>query len=356
MSDSNSQGFLSDQERERLVSITRRRKVEALVWKRARAFLLLDSGEDAATVCRILDIGPTVLVEWQGRYKLQGSNFSGLKDYSQREGHLSAEQEAAVRQHFEQSPARSTDQVRAHILQTYDQQYSKSGAIKLMHRLGFEYKKPKAVPTQADEKQQAAFIEHYNNVVNGLLYDEMVVFSDAVHPEYQSRPAHGWFIKSQKTAIRTTSGRKRLNIQGALDLETFDFTFVDGDSINATTTKHMLRNLEAKHPDKARIHVFVDNARYHRAKKLKPWLNRPDRRVKLHFLPSYCPHLNPIERLWGVMHKYVTHNRYYATYDEFTTAILEFLRKTLPKNWKSIRDTVTDNFRIISNKDFRLIQ
>ena len=29
--------------------------------------------------------------------------------------------------------------------------------------------------------------------------------------------------------------------------------------------------------------------------------------------PSYCPHLNPIERLWGLMHRNVTHNKCYAT-------------------------------------------
>jgi hypothetical protein len=39
--------------------ICRQRKVDALVWKRARAFLLLDAGYDAKTICEILDIGPT---------------------------------------------------------------------------------------------------------------------------------------------------------------------------------------------------------------------------------------------------------------------------------------------------------
>ena len=38
-----------------LEALCRRRKVEALVWKRARAFLLLDAEEDAGTVCRIPD-------------------------------------------------------------------------------------------------------------------------------------------------------------------------------------------------------------------------------------------------------------------------------------------------------------
>ena len=65
------------------------------------------------------------------------------------------------------------------------------------------------------------------------------IFSDSVHPEYQSRPAHGWFPKGQKTAIRTTSGPKRLNIQGALNLETSQFTFVKSEKINAEPTRGM---------------------------------------------------------------------------------------------------------------------
>ena len=94
-----------------------------------------------------------------------------------------------------------------------------------------------------------------------------------------------------------------MNIQRALDLEIFQFTFVEGEKINALTTRQMLEKLEAKNPDITAIHVFLDNARYHHAKILQPWLECTERRVKLHFLPPYAPHLNPIEHLWGVMHK-----------------------------------------------------
>jgi len=117
----------------------------------------------------------------------------------------------------------------------------------------------------------------------------------------------------------------------------------------------MLEKLERNNPTMAKIHVFVDNARYHHAKVLQPWLNNSERRVKLHFLPSYAPHLNPIERLWGVMHKWVTHNQYYETFNLFTDAVLNFFRKTLPDKWQAFRDTVTDNFRVISHKGYNVI-
>ena len=46
---------------------------------------------------------------------------------------------------------------------------------------------------------------------------------------------------------------------------------------------------------------------------------------------------------------------YYATYDDFTAAILEFFRETLPENWERTRDTVTDNFRVMSTSEYKII-
>jgi transposase len=75
----------------------------------------------------------------------------------------------------------------------------------------------------------------------------------------------------------------------------------------------LLEAIEALYPLLVRIHVFLDNARYHHAKLVQQWLVQPGCRIKLHFIPSYGPHLNPIERLWGLMHRNVTHNKCYAT-------------------------------------------
>jgi len=82
----------------------------------------------------------------------------------------------------------------------------------------------------------------------------------------------------------------------------------------------LLEVVEAMYPLLALIHVFLDNARYHHAVLVQEWLAQPGRRIRLHFIPAYCPHLNPIERLWGVMHKHLTHNRTYPTYRDFAEA------------------------------------
>jgi transposase len=81
---------------------------------------------------------------------------------------------------------------------------------------------------------------------------------------------------------------------------------------------------------------------------VKAWLARLDCRVKLHFIPAYCPHLNPIERLWGLMHRHITHNKCYVSFTEFSIAMLNFLRNDVPGNWGNWCDEVSDSFRIIN--------
>ena len=127
--------------------------------------------------------------------------------------------------------------------------YSHSGGLKLLHRLGFEYRRPESLPARADEGRQAAFIAAYEALLNGLAADEAVYFADVVHPEYQSRPVHGWVRKGDKVALRRTAGRQRLNLHAALDLETFHCPLVEAERIEAASTIALLDKLEAANPD-----------------------------------------------------------------------------------------------------------
>jgi len=111
---------------------------------------------------------------------------------------------------------------------------------------------------------------------------------------------------------------------------------IEAETIDAASTIRLLEALETLYPILAVIHVFLDNARYHHARLVQDWLAQPGRRVRLHFIPAYCPHLNPIERLWGAMHKHVTHNKCYATFREFADEALTFLRKDVPENWQEL--------------------
>jgi len=129
-----------------------------------------------------------------------------------------------------------------------------------------------------------------------------------------------------------------------------------GERTGAGTDLRPLR-LERARPGSRVIHVFPGNARQHHARAPGPFLERPDCRVRPRFLPPYAPHLNPIGRLWGVMHRHVTHNRFHADFRQLTGAVLRFLDGTLPREWEweAIAESVTDSFRAITHDGYRMV-
>ncbi len=232
---------------------------------------------------------------------------------------------------------------------------SRSGLIALLHRLGMEQRKPQSVSRKLDETRQKAFIEAYESLLNVLPGDEAVMFADAVHPTHAPRPRGCWAPKDTKVAVDQTSGRQRMNLHGAIDLEGGQTRMREVLTVDAMSTIELVMSIEALYPAMRLIHVFLDNARYHHARLVQEWMARPGRRIRLHFIPSYCPHLNPIERLWRLMHANVTHNPCYATFNEFCNAVLGFLNENVPRNWSTLCDDVSDNFRVISPKEFRIL-
>ena len=248
-------------------------------------------------------------------------------------------------------------EIRAYVTAQFDLRYSHSGCVKLLARLGFEYRKPKTLPRVADVAKQAEFIAMYENMLNSLADDEAVYFApsrrfqantcqamDAVHPEYQSKPAFGWVKKGANPTLKTTAGRARVNIHGALNLETFDTPFVAPITVDGVSAAQLLAKIEDRNQDKRIIHVIWDNAAYHKGPDVRAFLSRKNCRIHLIQLPPYCPHLNPIERLWAVMHQHVTHNRAYPTQKQFAQAILKVFRKPSQNNGQAFEH----NSQIIS--------
>ena len=71
---------------------------------------------------------------------------------------LSVAQQVALCAWLEDCFCRSTVEIRAYVAAQFDLNYSHSGCVKLLARLGFEYRKPKALPRVADVAKQAEFI------------------------------------------------------------------------------------------------------------------------------------------------------------------------------------------------------
>jgi len=254
-------GFLNEEDRKGLVALARDGSVVCRVTRRANALVLLDAGKSCREVAEVLLFDDDTIRGWYDLFEQSGVEGLTRFDVGGSSSKMSAEQAAALKAWVTASLPRSTRHVGAWIAKEFGLVYeSRSGLIALLHRLGLEYHKPELISRKLDEKTQKAFIAGYENLLNSMGDDEVALFVDAVHPTHAARPVGCWAPKEQNLAIEQTSGRQRINIHGAIDLETGQTRMIEAETIDAMSTVQLLESLELLYPLIACIHVFLDNA------------------------------------------------------------------------------------------------
>jgi transposase len=312
---------------------------------RIKAILYLHYGLSYAEIAKLLLFDEVTIRRYLKQFQQKG--IDGLLEYRYAGGksRLSVMQETELKQYFkEQTPQTATEAVN-HLHKTYDVRYSVVGVTKLLHRLGFVYKKPKVIPSKANREKQEAFITLYKETKKQLGIHDHLYFLDATHPTHNTTLAYGWILKGKANDkfVKTNSGRKRLNLNGALSIKDKTAIVLEEETINADATINLLEAIGKKQKH-GKVYMILDNARYHHAKVVRRWmLHHP--RFKFLFLPAYSPNLNLIERLWRFFHQQVTYNRYFETFQEFKNTTLAFFTN-LKHYEKELATLLTDKFQL----------
>lgn len=283
-------GFLSADDRAELRALARDGSAPHRLARRAIALVLLDAGWSCARVAVALLLDDDTIRTWHGLFIAGG--IEGLSCFAAGGSacQLSAAQQVELTAWITTNLPRSTRHVGGWIEAQFELIYeSRSGLIALLHRLGFAFHKPEVIPRKLDEAAQKAFIKSYAELLKALLGDEAVLFADAVHPTHAAKPSGCWAPAGDRLAIEQTSGRQRINIHGALDLETGQTRMIEVLTVDAASTIRLLEAIEALYPRMALIHVFCDNARYYHAKLVRAWLARPGAGSNSIFCPPIAP-------------------------------------------------------------------
>lgn len=246
--------------------------------------------------------------------------------------------------HLEENTYINTKGIIAWVKECFGVAYSTNGINLLLKRLGFVYKKPVLTPCKADVKKQEEFIVAYKELKKNLSQDDQVYFMDGVHPQHNSVASCGWIKRGNTKQLKTNNGRKRMNINGLLNLETKEVLHIEDERINSQTMIASLNQVLEKQR-KGLIHIVLDNAKYYHAHVVKDFLTE-NPRIKLHFLPPYSPNLNIIERLWHILKKNVVYNKFYLEFQDFNKEVNLFFEKKIWKK-KEYQRSLTDNFQII---------
>jgi transposase len=117
--------------------------------------------------------------------------------------------------------------------------------------------------------------------------------------------------------------RKSVGYFGAVRLSDGKFVYQRPyDRFNGETFMDFMKYLRMITARSKKRNVFLlDNARYHHWKEIKVWTDSIDEKFSLIFLPPYSPELNPIERVWKLVRRTSTHNRYFPNLDELEFAV-----------------------------------
>lgn len=331
---------LTEQRKKELES---RHRVErdGRVRDRIKAVLLKSEGWTDAMIGQALRIHvDTVghhLQDWQQEQKLKPENGGS-------QSKLNAQQTRQLEQHIQATLYTKVHDICVYAAHTFQVQYTVSGMTKWLKEQSFRYKKPKGMPAKADAQKQEAFIEAYLNLVADTPQDEPILFMDSVHPTMATKITHGWIKKGQDKPIATTASRTRVNIIGAIELNTMTvISDVDVETVNAQTVLLLFDKLKQHHPDAPKIHIMLDQAGYHRSQELQEGATL--RNIELHFLPPYSPNLNPIERLWKLMNEKVRNNVVFESAKAFRQALAHFFTDIIPSIKETLLSRITDNFQ-----------
>jgi transposase len=311
--------------------------------------VMLDEGLAQEMISTLLGIGIGTVNKCKKKCDSDGLDGYLDRHYVPYQGRLDAEQLGLLEEEVIRGIYSNCTQIAEWISKKFGVDYCESAVRSILKKLGFVYKKTMSIPGKADVEEQERFLAELEPFLAETGPNEVVFFMDAVHPQHNTRSDYVWIKQGQNKEIPTNSGRRHVNINGAMNAhQPDDVVTVEAEIINAQVTEELFEKLLKKHADKERIYVFGDNARYYNNAALKAWLQQ-NPKIQLLHLPTYSPNLNLIERLWKFLRKKVINLRYYPTFDEFRNAIHEFF-KNLKQYKDELKTLMRPNFQRFSDQ------
>lgn len=182
-------------------------------------------------------------------------------------------------------------------------------------------------------------LREIERLIQHLPAGHVAVYEDEVDIHLNPKIGADWMLEGTQKTVLTPGKNEKRYLAGALDATTNRLTWVEGERKTSDLFILLLWRLLKAYPKALCIHVILDNFKIHDSVRTRIALAAIGSRVKLHFLPPYCPDHNRIERLWKDLHDNVTRNHTCATMPllmQEVAAYLQLRRRTLRHQYPRI--------------------
>jgi transposase len=172
------------------------------------------------------------------------------------------------------------------------------------------------------------------DLIASLPRHEVAVYEDEVDIHLNPKIGLDWMGFGQQKEVLTPGKNEKRYLAGALDTRTGEIHWVEAKKKDAWLFLDLLKKLTDVYAHATEIHVILDNYKIHSSTIIGVALSHFARRVRLHFLPPYCPDYNRIERVWEDLHANVTRNHQCRTMTKLMQEVRYDLRKRNRKTWR----------------------
>jgi putative transposase len=316
-----------------------RRDPDPQVRLRAHILLLLADGHAWATIAAVLFTSPDTIARWKSRFHRGGVDEVLGQPRGRKRSAAWAWVAVAVAWVLTRRPAEfgfarsrwSCEAVAVVLREDYRTPVSRETVRRWLRQAGLVWRRPRPTLRPKDPDRQAK-LDTLRELLGGLPDDETAVFMDEVDINLNPDIGPMWMRRGQQAAVETPGTNEKRYLAGSIHWRTGRVILTEGLPREGRSAGLFCRHLDGlrrafRHYKV--IHVVCDNARAHkpeRSKAVREYLAAWGGRVVLHYLPTYAPECNPIERVWWRLHEAVTRNHRCGSMEELLELTWEWLQ------------------------------
>ena len=165
---------------------------------------------------------------------------------------------------------------------------------------------------------------------------DVLFYEDEVDIHLNPKIGLDWMNRGTQKQARTPGQNEKCYLAGVLDPNTGRLIWVGGMKKNSLLFIRLLSELLRRYRRAPCIHLILDNFKIHSSKAVQAFLDQHRDRIKLHFLPPYCPDANRIERVWKDLHDNVTRNHRCRSLHDLVRQVASYLAQRNAKGTKAL--------------------
>ena len=335
---------LSKEERKEFLKRIRQAK-DRKTADRLRIILFKADGYKHHVIAHLLQMSINTVSTCLRLFLADGFDALYHTNYKGKQARLDKDQQVILKIELKTRIYNTAYQVIAWVEKEFGVTYALRGMQALLRRLGLTYKKNRLIPGKADPEAQRQFVNWFEKVRSELGPEDRIYFGDAVHAKHNAEAGYAWSESGKPHLIPTNTGRKRYNVLGAYCTQTHEHIFIlTEDNINQDKIIELLELLHAKHHEKGKTYLILDNASYNKALRVRA--KAEESKITIKYQPPYSPNLNLIERLWKFMRKKFFKDKYRSTFAKFKEKLDDFFAN-LDQYQAELSTLLTEKFELV---------